>query len=53
VTRSPQETIAVPTAASVSPHALAVGDGDCDGCPDVASADVGGLDTFRGLDCAR
>lgn len=39
-----------PTAASVM-SALAVGDINCDGCPDVISADVGGLDVFRGHGC--
>lgn len=47
----PQTGSSFPTAASVSERALAVGDVDCDGCPDVVSADVGGLDVFRGLGC--
>jgi hypothetical protein len=41
---------AVPTAASVAP-ALAVGDLDCDGCPDLAVVNVRGLVVFRGKGC--
>jgi hypothetical protein len=41
----------VPTAASVEEDTLVVGDIDCDGCPDVIVAYVGGLAVFRGQGC--
>ena len=46
----PPKDYPFPTAASVM-STLAVGDINCDGCPDVVSADVGGLDVFRGHGC--
>lgn len=48
----PPKDYPFPTAASVM-SALAVGDINCDGCPDVVSADVGGLDVFRGHGCGE
>ena len=47
----PHQSTMVPTAASVASYALAVGDVDCDGCPDVVTSDVGGLVVFRGQGC--
>lgn len=40
-----------PSPASTS-GALAIGDVDCDGCPDVVGADVGGLVVFYGQGCS-
>ena len=47
----PHRTYAVPTAASVASHSLAVGDVDCDGCPDVVTTNVDGLVIFHGVGC--
>jgi hypothetical protein len=42
-----------PTAATIVNWALAVGDVDCDGCPDVIGSQVWRLVVFPGLGCAR
>jgi hypothetical protein len=47
----PVQSFTIPTYASVLERALAVGDLNCDGCPDVVTADVGGLVFFPGFGC--
>jgi hypothetical protein len=42
-----------PTAASIHQDAIAIADVNCDGCPDVVGAQVGGLVLFPGVACAR
>jgi hypothetical protein len=47
-----EQLISIPYASHYSPHGLAVGDIDGDGCPDVALADYNhGLVTLRGQAC--
>ncbi len=45
--------VAFPTAGSILTEALAVGDVDCDGCPDAVGANVGHLVLFPGVACAH
>jgi len=42
-----------PTAASILESAIAVGDIDCDGCPDALGSQVGAVVLFPGIGCAR
>ncbi len=49
----PAKTYPFSTGASVADYSLAVGDVDCDGCPDIIAADIGGLDVFRGQGCGQ
>jgi hypothetical protein len=42
-----------PTAGSIIESAIAVGDLDCDGCPDVAGMQVDRIRVFTGRGCAR
>jgi hypothetical protein len=43
---------AYPDASSELDYALALGDVNCDGCPDIVAANVTGLVVFYGRACA-
>jgi hypothetical protein len=44
---------AYPSAGSIIPTAIAVGDLNCDGCPDVLGSQTGHVRVFTGAGCAR
>lgn len=48
---APQQVHDYPFAASTS-YSVDVGDVDCDGCPDVVTADAGGLIVYHGQGCS-